>query len=83
MNWRDRITVDPQVCHGTACIAGTRIIVSVVLDNLAEGVSTEDILTSYPSLVQDDIAAAIAYAAELTRERVVPLTGGPMSTGAA
>lgn len=64
MNWKDRITVAPQVCHGTACIAGTRIMVSVVLDNLAEGVSADEILTSYPSLVQDDIAAAIAYAAE-------------------
>ena len=83
MNWQDRITVDPQVCHGTACIAGTRIMVSVVLDNLAEGISTKDILTSYPSLSRDDIAAAIAYAAELSRERVVPFAGGPMSTGAA
>lgn len=83
MNWKDRITVDPQVCHGTACVAGTRIMVSVVLDNLAEGVSANEILASYPSLVQDDIAAAIAYAAELTRERVVPLAGGPTATGAA
>lgn len=76
MNWQERITVDPQICHGKACIRGTRVMVSVVLDNLAEGVSREEILTSYPSLVSEDIEAAIAYAAELARERVVPLSPG-------
>lgn len=74
MNWRDRITVDPLVCHGKACIKGTRIMVSVILDNLAEGVSEEEILKSYPSLAYDDIKAAIAYAAELSRERLVSVT---------
>lgn len=74
MNWRDRITVDPLVCHGKACIKGTRIMVSVILDNLAEGVSEAEILKSYPSLSLDDIKAAIAYAAELSRERLVSLT---------
>ena len=56
-HWRERITVDPFVCHGKACIKGTRIMVSVILDNLAEGVTEEDILKSYPSLVPDDIKA--------------------------
>lgn len=74
MNWRDRITVDPLVCHGKACIKGTRIMVSVILDNLAEGVSEEEILKSYPSIAPDDIKAAIAYAAELSRERLVSVT---------
>jgi uncharacterized protein (DUF433 family) len=74
MNWRDYITVDPAVCHGKACIKGTRIMVSVVLDNLAAGLTLEEILRSYPSLSKDSVHAAIAYAAELTRERVVPLT---------
>jgi uncharacterized protein (DUF433 family) len=76
MDWRDRISVDPYVCHGKACIKGTRVMVSVVLDNLAEGVERAEILSSYPSLTSEDIDAAIAYAAELTRERVVPLTPG-------
>ncbi len=71
MDWRERITVDPLICHGKACIKGTRIMVSVILDNLAEGVSEEEILKSYPSLSSDDIKAAIAYAAELSRERLV------------
>ncbi len=65
MNWRERISVDSLVCHGKACIKGTRIMVSVILDNLAEGLSEEEILKSYPSLVHDDIRAAISYAAGL------------------
>lgn len=73
MNWREYITVDPNVCHGHACIKGTRIMVSVVLDNLAAGLSQEEILRSYPSLDRGSIRAAVAYAAELARERVVDL----------
>ncbi len=73
MNWREYITVDPAVCHGKACVKGTRVMVSVVLDNLAAGLGTEEILASYPSLNRDSIQAAIAYAAELARERLVPI----------
>ena len=73
MDWRDRITVDPDVCHGKACIKGTRIMVSVVLDNLAGGVGGEELLNSYPQLEREDIDAAISYAAELAREREIPL----------
>ncbi len=76
MDWHERITVDPLVCHGTACIRGTRIPVSVILDNLAAGISQSEILASYPSLTTNDIQAAIAYAAEIARERLVPLPGG-------
>jgi len=68
-----RISIDPNICHGKACIKGTRIIVSVILDNLASGYSRQEILTSYPSLVSEDIDAAIAYAAELARERTVAI----------
>ena len=64
MNWKERITVDPFVCHGKACIKGTRIMGSVILDNLADNVSENEILKSYPSLSSKDIKAAIAYAGE-------------------
>ena len=74
MNWRDHITIDPSVCHGKPCIKGTRIMVSVILDNLAAGISHEEILKSYPSLTTEDIQAAISYAAELARDRIVPIT---------
>jgi uncharacterized protein (DUF433 family) len=72
MNWSERISVDPNICHGKACIRGTRVMVSVVLDNLAAGLGAAEIVRSYPSLQPDDVAAAIAYAAELARERIVP-----------
>jgi len=74
MDWRERISVDPLVCRGRACITGTRIMVSVILDNLAAGASREEILGSYPSLGAEDIQASIAYAAELARERIIPVT---------
>ena len=83
MNWQERITVDPAVCHGQACVKGTRIMVSVVLDNLAADVETKEILGSYPSLTEEDVRAAIAYAADLARERTVPLPTGKLPTGAA
>ena len=73
MNWTDYITVDPQVCHGKACIKGTRIMVSVVLDNLADGQTVEQIVANYPSLTPESVRAAVAYAAELSRERIVSL----------
>ena len=73
MNWQDYIVVDPQICHGRACIRGTRVMVSVILDNVAAGISTTEIIESYPSLTPDAIQAAIAYAAELARERVITL----------
>lgn len=71
MHWQDRIESNPLVCHGKPFIKGTRVMVSVILDNLAASVSTEAILRSYPSLCPEDISAALSYAAELARERIV------------
>ncbi|MDE2934910.1 MAG: DUF433 domain-containing protein [Chloroflexota bacterium] len=73
MGWRDYITVDPNVCHGQACIAGTRVMVTVVLDNLAAGLTAEEISESYPVVSVDAVTAALHYAAELAKERTVPL----------
>ena len=66
-----RVTVDPKVCHGKPCIRGTRIMVSIVLDNLAEGLTFDEIIEQYPSLTTEDIQAAIAYAAELAHEEMI------------
>jgi len=71
MDWREYIVVDPEICHGQACIKGTRIMVSVVLDNLATGLTVEEILEQYPSLTRESVQAAISYAADLARERFV------------
>jgi uncharacterized protein (DUF433 family) len=62
MNWKDRISVDPNICHGQACIKRYAHMVSVVLDNLAANVSEDEILENYPTLLKDDIRAAVAYA---------------------
>jgi uncharacterized protein (DUF433 family) len=76
MNPLDRITSDPAICHGKACIRGTRVMVSVILDNLAAGLTADEIVASYPSLALEDVRAAIAYAAEIARERILPLAQG-------
>ncbi|TEU10138.1 MAG: DUF433 domain-containing protein [Anaerolineales bacterium] len=70
----DRISVNPDICHGKPCIQGTRIMVTVILDNLAEGLSPEEIVAEYPPLVIEDVQVAIAYAAVLAREEeLIPL----------
>jgi uncharacterized protein (DUF433 family) len=71
MSWKDRIAIDPNICHGRVCFAGTRIMVSIVLDNLAAGESVEAILRSYPTLKVEDVHAALSYAAELARDRII------------
>ena len=68
-----RITINPNVCFGQPCIRGHRIWVSLMLDFLASGMSTEDILRDYPDLTPDDILACIAYGAEMARERYVAI----------
>jgi uncharacterized protein (DUF433 family) len=72
-NWRERISVNPAVCHGRASVRGTRVLVSVMADNVAAGVSREEIVRNYAALTDSDIDAALAYAAELTREGTVDL----------
>ncbi|MFQ5742719.1 MAG: DUF433 domain-containing protein [Acidobacteriota bacterium] len=72
-NLLDRISIDPNVCFGKPCIRGTRIWVSLILDALAEGMSQEELLGEYPELAPEDIRAAIAYGAEVARERIIPV----------
>ena len=61
-----RISIDPNVCFGRPCVRGTRIWVSLIVDNLAEGVSEAELLEAYPQLQPEDIRAALAFAAEMT-----------------
>ena len=70
-DWRERISINTSVCHGKPCIKGTRIIVSVILDYLKAGESVEEILREYPAIKQDDIHAALAYAAWLAHEEEI------------
>jgi uncharacterized protein (DUF433 family) len=69
----ERISIGPQVCFGKPCIRGTRIWVSLIVDNLVEGVPEADLLAAYPQLQPEDIRAALAFAAEMTRERIIPI----------
>jgi uncharacterized protein (DUF433 family) len=68
-----RISIDPQVCFGKPCIKGTRIWVSLVLDQLASGTTIEEVLKNYPQLAREDVLAAIAYGAEVSREQIIPV----------
>ena len=72
----ERISVDPNICFGKPCIRGTRIWVSLILDLLAGGMTVKEILEEYPQLTDEDVRAAIAYGAEMSRERYVEIKTG-------
>jgi len=74
-----RISVDPRICFGRPVIRGTRVWVSLIVDNFAEGVPEAELLAAYPQLQPEDIRAALAFAAEMTRERIIPIPIEPMS----
>jgi uncharacterized protein (DUF433 family) len=76
-NQLDRISIDPAVCGGKPCVRGTRIWVALILDLLADGMSEAQLRVEYPELTHDDILAAIAYGAEASRERMIPLPVEP------
>jgi uncharacterized protein (DUF433 family) len=75
MDWRQHISFDPTVCHGRPCIKGTRVMVSVVLDNLADGESPGE-LAAACHIQEADIQAALLYASELAKDRYLPLAVG-------
>lgn len=74
MDWRTRITADPAVCHGKPCVRGTRVLVSALLDDLADGAPAESVAKAY-GVSLDDVRAALAYASDLARDNVVRLPG--------
>ncbi len=69
----ERIAIDPKVCHGQACVKGTRIPVHQLLGMLANGDTVEDLLEEYPSLIREDILACLDYAASLAAEQITPV----------
>ncbi len=72
--------MDPRVCFGKPCIRATRIWGSLIVDNLAEGIPEQDILGADPQLNREDILAALAFAAEMTRERITPVPMNPTTS---
>lgn len=75
MRWHDYISSDPTTCHGKDCISGTRVLATVILDSLAEGLSAEEIVKNYPSVSPEAVQATLLYAAELEKERIAPFKG--------
>ena len=71
----ERISIDPSICHGQACIKGTRIPVHQIIGMLANGDTVEELLKEYPSLERDDILACLSYAAFLAEEQITPIGG--------
>lgn len=78
MKGYDRITFDPHILGGRACIRGMRISVSLLVNLVANGMSVEQILKEYPLLEADDIRQALQYASVLANEELHPLTGNPL-----
>ena len=74
VDWKERISFDPNTCHGKAHMKGTRVMISVILDNLAEGMSIDDMLKDYPSLQREDVYAALQYGAKLARDDFIPIS---------
>ena len=70
-DWQTRISIDPNIGHGKPCIKGTRIMVSIILDDMTAGETTEEILRQYPTLTYDDIRATLGYAAWLAHEEEI------------
>ena len=77
----DRISINPNICHGQACEKGTRIPVHQIVRMLANGDTVEDLLAEYPALTREDIMACLDYAAELAEEQVTPLQAVDLSRG--
>jgi uncharacterized protein (DUF433 family) len=71
----ERISIDPNICHGQACIKGIRIPVHQIIGMLANGDTTEEILAEYPSIKREDIFACLNYAASLAEEHCTPIEG--------
>ena len=69
----ERISIDPAVCHGRACVRGTRVLVHIVVECLANGDSVDDLVAAYPALQREDVFACLTYAAQMSRERIIPV----------
>jgi uncharacterized protein (DUF433 family) len=74
MRWQDYIVADPDTLHGAPRFKGTRVPVSLVLDNLAAGTARDELHKQWPTLPPEAIPAALAYAADLARDRIVPIS---------
>lgn len=76
IDWREHITINPDIHHGDPCIKGTRIPVTTIVGSLADGMSTQDVIDAFPQLAPEDVQAALAYAADVMRQDIIlPFAG--------
>jgi uncharacterized protein (DUF433 family) len=68
VDWREHVTIDPELYHGDPCIKGTRIPVATIIGSLADGMTAEEVIETYPQLTETQIQAALAYAADIMRQ---------------
>ena len=73
MSWKNLLSSDPEICGGQICVKGTRVMISVILDNLAEGSTIDEILENYPTLTREGVLAAIKYASEISKDEIVAI----------
>ena len=73
----DRISIDPSICHGQACIRGTRIPVHQIVGMLANGNTFESLLKAYPNITTEDIRGCLEYASSLAEEQITPIEEVP------
>ncbi len=69
----NRISINPKVSHGQACVRGTRVPVHQIVHMLANGDTMDELLKDFPSLEREDILACLGYAAELAEEQIIPI----------
>jgi uncharacterized protein (DUF433 family) len=80
IRWQDRIVVAPDLRHGEACVKGTRIPVTTIIGSLADGMTHQDIREAYPQLLEEDLQAALAYAAEVLRFDILGPVDSPVGS---
>ena len=73
MRWQSYISSNPEICQGKACITGTRVMVTVILDCLADGLTAKEIVMRYPAVSEEAVQASLLYASELAKGRILPL----------
>ncbi|OHD56623.1 MAG: antitoxin [Spirochaetes bacterium GWF1_49_6] len=72
-NMKQRVVIDPNICHGKPVIKGTRVLISNLIADLASGLSIDEIIVNYPNVSREDIQAALSFAGELTRFETYPI----------
>ncbi len=72
IQWKNYVTIDPEIHHGEPCIKGTRVPVAVIVGSMADGMTIDEVIKEYPQLGQEAVRAALSYAADVVRQDLLP-----------